>query len=576
MARLFPLKERAMLSERAAWQHRLFSGTGITFVWFLVAGLVAAALPVSGKDKAPKPAEIKVSGYGPLGDLKLKRTLQLLGQPGKKPEILDANFVEDAALVLMSRVERDGHLQPRLTARLTLRDGTQVSYEWLQSIREQPLPRPLAIRKVVFQIHRGVLYYFGKVQINGLSAVPFQRAKAYFVETSSLLNLKATRVYSPDRLQAGISSLIEVLNRRGYENAEVKVGERNQNDRTGQVDITLEVNQGLKSMVRSIREEYFFGGNTNASEVVTVSTNTPFSKFWLQDFAQELRATNYHHGYPDTKVDVSQVRRQTVDDTTEVDLLAQIRSGPQIHLGEVKFSGEKKTKVSVMEHRVHLQEGDLLDRVLVEEARYRLSRLGVFDSVGLTYEPVDETTRNVIYQVKEGKSIDVSLLLGWGSYELLRGGVEVEQNDLFGLAHHARLLLTQSFKASYGEYVYTMPELIGRDIDVFLNASALRREEIDFTREEYGGGFGARKFVKPIESDVTLRYSYQVLNATAPELPFQEGLPSAGVGSVIAEIRHDHVDNPLYPRRGYRLFGNFEIASEYLASDVNYQRLELV
>jgi outer membrane translocation and assembly module TamA len=112
-------------------------------------------------------------------------------------------------------------------------------------------------------------------------------------------------------------------------------------------------------------------------------------------------------------------------------------------------------------------------------------------------------------------------------------------------------------------------------VDVFLNGSALRREEIDFTREEFGGGFGARKYVNVVESDITLRYSYQVLNASTAAVEEQEGRPSANVGAFVLDIKHDKQDNPLYPRRGYKLFGNFELASEYLAGDVNYQRLEL-
>ena len=158
---------------------------------------------------------------------------------------------------------------------------------------------------------------------------------------------------------------------------------------------------------------------------------------------------------------------------------------------------------------------------------------------------------------------------------MLRGGVELQQNNIFGRAHHARLLLTQSFKASYGEYIYTMPEFVGQDVDVFFNGSALRREEIDFTREEFGGGVGARKFMKQIESDVTLRYNYQVLNASAAEFAAERGLTSANVGAIIAEIRHDRRDNPLYPRRGYKVFGTAEVASELLAGEVNYQRLQL-
>jgi hypothetical protein len=36
--------------------------------------------------------------------------------PDKKKPFYDASYVEDAALLLMSRLQRDGHLRPVITA----------------------------------------------------------------------------------------------------------------------------------------------------------------------------------------------------------------------------------------------------------------------------------------------------------------------------------------------------------------------------------------------------------------------------------------------------------------------------
>ena len=53
-----------------------------------------------GAEKPPAAAELKVTGYGLLGNRKLKTMLELMESAGKKPELFDANFVEDAALIL--------------------------------------------------------------------------------------------------------------------------------------------------------------------------------------------------------------------------------------------------------------------------------------------------------------------------------------------------------------------------------------------------------------------------------------------------------------------------------------------
>ena len=544
--------------------------------WFLLWAipLLLGNVPCFGA-KEPEHAELKVSGYGLLGNRKLKRSLELLGQPKKKPVFYNANFIEDSALVLISSLHRDGYLKPQIQAKVVLADGTKVSYDWDRAVRDEPLPRPCNARRVEYRIRKGIRYYFGDIRTEGSELLSEKMVRSYFIEAGSLLRLKRSRIYSPNRLDRGLANIAEVLNRRGYESALVTTGQLAQDDVTGQVDLVISMKPGPRSRVRTIREEFYVHDQPEPERVLILETNRPFSKLWLQDFIQQLRATNYHLGYPDTTVHVTQARREAEGESINVDLLAQVRSGPLVRLGQVKFVGQSRTKPSMLERRVHLNEGAPLDRIAVEEGRYRLARLGIFDTVGLQLEPVDEQTRNAVYELKEGRTIDFSILFGLGSYELLRGGIEVEQNNLFGRAHHARLRLVQSFKASYGEYIYTMPELIGRDIDVFFNGSALRREEIDFTREEFGGGVGVRKYLPEIESDLRVRYNYEVLNAAEIEVAAEEGLTSANVGAVITELRHDRQDNPLYPRKGYKLFGTFEIASEYLAGDVDYQRLEL-
>jgi outer membrane protein assembly factor BamA len=177
--------------------------------------------------------------------------------------------------------------------------------------------------------------------------------------------------------------------------------------------------------------------------------------------------------------------------------------------------------------------------------------------------------------LKEGREVDVSMLFGFGSYELLRLGFEVNQYNIFGRAHHARFRIAQSFKSSSADYLYTMPELIGEDVDVFFNAFGLRREEVSFTREEYGGSVGAKRFLKAISSDFGIRYNYQILNATETDVAEQVGVTEATVGSFVFDLKRDKRDNPLYPRDGYKLYGSLEVASEVLAGDVNFERMEI-
>lgn len=520
-----------------------------------------------------KPAKLEVSGYGVLGNLELKNLLKTFDEKNKQREFYDANFIEDSALILISRISRDGYLQPKITARLTFENGESKTYEWRETIRE-PLPRPINARRVEFVIDEGVFYFFDEINFEGLQAIAEDDARAFFVERGALVKLKQSRVFTPARLARGLSSLGEVLARKGFDQAEATAVQLDKNDKTGAVNVKILVKQGPQFFVRSIRKEIFYGSNA-PPEISIIATNRIFSKFWQQDLAQVLRTTNYHRGYPDTTVEVAEAKREPTNGMVLMDVVARVKSGDPIKFGEVKFVGREKTKEALLKRRVRLKSDKMLDRIQVENGRYRLARLGIFDSVGIRYEQKDERTRDVIYELDEGKEVDVSMLFGFGSYELLRVGFEVNQYNIFGRAHRAKLRVSQSFKTSSADYLYTMPELIGEDVDVFFNAFGLRREEVSFTREEYGGGAGTRTFLKSISSDFGVRYNYQILNAVETEIAEQVGVAEATVGSVTFDLKRDKRDNPLYPQEGYRVFGSFETASEILGGDVNFQRLDV-
>jgi outer membrane protein insertion porin family len=538
--------------------------------WFLV----IAMLFYVGIAHAAKPprAQLRIRGYGPLGNIELRRTILLLANDGKRPPTFDANFIEDAAVILLSRLTEDGFLQPQLTAHVTLTNGTVLTFYWRQAF-DEPLPRPLEARRVEFQVHKGTFFYYSNIEFSGLETLTEKTARTYFYETTALLPLKRHRFYSPQRLRRSIGNLSELFDRQGYRDAKI-TPTVSTNTATGGVSVHIVVEQGLRWIARTARQEIHREDSTNA-QVVVALLGQPYSPLWEQDFTQGIRTNFYHQGYPDTAVQMSTVRRETNNNTIEFDLLATVTTGPKITLGEVRYEGRKKTKVAVLKQRTKLTPGELLDRIQVERARFRISELGVFDSVGLRFDNVDEHTRDAVFELKEGKTLETSMLFSIGTYELLRVGFDVDQHNIWGRAHNARFRITQSFKTTSADYLYTIPQFIGEDVNAFFTASALRRQEIDFLRQEYGGGVGVEKLFRPISLDASSRFNYQLLDASEINVNTNFGLKRAQASGFIFDLKHDKRDNPLYPHSGYRLFGNAEIATDLLGGEVNYERFEV-
>lgn len=535
----------------------------------LLAGLIlSAALTAHAESSA---AELKISGYGFLDNRKLTGLLKLL-LAGEEPEFFDANFIEDSVVVLRSELEREGHLRPEISARVALADGEKQTFRWTNSLSE-PLPRGLRARQVHFRIREGVRYHFRFIEFQGLENMERDTALNYFVNTRGLLKLAENRIYTPGKARGSAGALREALEREGFQNASVTLTNVVRDERRGYVDLTVQVVPGLRSVVRSVRVEEVGAALTNQLPTIQIVTNQPYSRLWLQDFEQRLVRRRYREGYPDAKADIT-VTGSNRSHIVTMDLLARVFPGPQVRVGDIRFGGEQKTKESAMRSRIPFKPGQLLDRTAAEQGRFRLARLGVFDSVGLRYEEAEDGERDVIYEVKEGKELDFTLLAGFGSYELLRGGFIFEQRNVWGLAHNSRVKLVQSFKSSSGDYTYTIPQF-GWGSDVFFNASGLTRDEMDFTREELSSSLGARRRFAPIATDASLRYSYQYLNVADARFVTGFGVPNARVAAVVLDLRHDRRDNPIAPRRGHKIFTSLETASEMLGGEVDYQRGEL-
>ena len=553
---------------------------------WLVLFLAAGAFTAFPAEPKAKPAKIKISGYGVLGNLKLKRLVRVMQSEDLKKPFVDANFIENAGLIIMSRVREDGFLNPTIIADIILEDGRRHMMRWQGTI-DPSLPRPLSAKRVNFKVFEGRRFYFDQLTFTGLEAISEKQARSFFVETDALIPIKASRIFTVSRLKRGLASIREFLERKGFQDARAEAGDIRQDDKTGAVNVRVDIHHGPLYRVRSVRIETFITTTNVPIYVATRRPNQPYSQFWQQDLIQSLKVTNYVGGYADTTVDVRIINREATNafgvpasggptNKIDLDLLATVRTGPQIEVGAVRFAGNKETKTAIMGDRVSLEPGDLLNPALAEKGRSRLARLGVFDSVQLRYDIIDEEKRDVIYDVKEGKSLDFNLLFGFGSYELLRGGFEVEKRNLWGRAHSVRLRAIQSFKSTRGDLLYTMPQFAGEEIDLFLNAFGLRREEIDFIRKEYGGGIGGLKHLPAISSDLSVRYNYQVLEASdVPASVAARSVDNPGVGAIITDFRHDRRDSPIYPTHGYKVFSTFEFASEYLAGDVDYERLEI-
>ena len=535
-------------SSQRRWRFVLWAGLALA-VAVVFRGASAAPAPAP---PAAEPATLEVSGLGWWRDHELRRSLILLlgAQRGTN---LDANAIEDAAVMLVSALGEEGYQKPVVEIAMTSADGA-VQRLTFDANMETAVPRPLAARTVVFRVKPGARWHVDSVEITGLTVLPMKTARAFFRLEAMLFILAKTNAYSPAHVASAAGALLGELHRRGYADAVVQADAAKIDEATGVVALRVTVTEGERWQVAALR----FEGAEAAG--VTLPTATEWiGRAWSAtargNLQEAIRRAYYQKGFPDVVVRIVVESGAVQNGVKPVTVTAQIRPGGPVKIGQVRFGGNAITRESVLRRSAQVQAGAPLDPLALANARYRISRLGVFDQVDLRLAPADGAVRDPVFTLKESQRYEANLLFGYGSYEEVRGGIEFRQVNLFGLAHQSRILLVQSMKSTSGDYTYSVPELFGESIDGAARIFALRRQEVAFQRQEYGASFTLKRPIPWLRAEGTAGYTFQVLRNNDNQLATQATDPEQmNVASVDFGLTGDHRDNPLRPRRGYRWF----------------------
>lgn len=541
--------------------------------WALLALFFCGGVVLHAREgEKAKHATIEIDGLGWWGDRQQRIALdRMLGQ--ERGATLDANAIEDAAFLLLSALQDQGYLKPVIEAELTAPNGERRTIRFDAQL-EATLARPFEAARVRFQVQKGVRYEFANVEIQGLKALKVDSAREYFLGEKALIRRGSTRAYSPAHLRRALDGIENDLHRLGYADATATADDPRINEKSGAVDVVVEVHEGPRWQARSLAVDGAPAGEP--APAVQQFVGQAWSQFWQQDVTSAIREHFLRLGYPDVRVWLTHTTADEHAGSREVSVVAHVRAGELVRIGEIRFEGAKKTSESVLRRRVKSTAGQPLNVVELDEARFRLSRLGVFDTVDLHYDPATGPVRDPVFALREGRELETNLLFGYGSYEQLRGGVELRQFNLFGHAHQTRLLLVQSMKSSRGEYSYTVPELFGESIDGTARVFGLQRQETSFLRQEWGGNVSLSAPVRWIGANASVGYTYQALRSLDNTLETHTAdEQQVTAASVEVNLVRDRRDNPLRPHRGYRWFMQAETASHYFGGSVDYQRVEL-
>jgi outer membrane protein assembly complex protein YaeT len=227
--------------------------------------------------------------------------------------------------------------------------------------------------------------------------------------------------------------------------------------RRGTGEVTLRFREGPRTHVESIA----FEGNSavplaELAREARLAPGAPLAFEKVEETRARILRIYLSRGHLYARVEA----REALDRERHLAALRfVVDEGPQVRIGRIVVTGNRRTRETVVRRALALAEGDVYDPDAVAKSQAALLRLGIFRSVGVRVQDpeVPQETKDVAVEVAERPWATLSQGLGFSIANGPRATVEYGQPNLLGRS----LELTARAKVNYPLDAFR-PDLVGK------------------------------------------------------------------------------------------------------------------
>ena len=309
--------------------------------------------------------------------------------------------------------------------------------------------------------------------------------------------LKGTAVYDPDRMALDRELLRQYYLKNGY--ADVQVTAANAElDRDGSgFFLTYSIEEG---------EQYAFG-DVNVESTVPAIDPTKYKGQLLTETGDTYNAALIDKSVEKLTLAVSQegfafarVRPQATPDPVarRIALNFVIEEGPRVYIERINVSGNTRTKDYVIRREFKVAEGDAYNPLMVDQAKKRLTNLGLFKGVEVKRRPGSAQDRVVLdVELVEQSTGELSFGAGYSTAEGVIGDVSITERNLMGNGQFLRLQLSGSMERLQVNLSFTEPRFLDRNLaagfDLFHKQVNMGNSSSSFLGGTSGYGYESRR-----------------------------------------------------------------------------------
>ncbi len=369
--------------------------------------------------------------------------------------------------------------------------------------------------------------------------------------------------------------------------------ETNYKGKQNDIAVIFHINQGQQWKVMRLQV-------AGAGQLDLSSIREQFSSAEGQPYADVNVASDrnlildyyFSHGFP-----AATFRYATTpgSDAQTVNLVYQISEGPREFVRQAVISGLFRTRPSLVQKRIDIQDGEPLSMVKVNDIARELTNLGIFANVNTGIQDPDGSNRYkyVLYDFDEaarytfniGFGLEVGQFGGTTNNLAEAGGakgtspivsLEVNRLNFLGLGQTISLQTRYSTLEQRESLNYIVPHFLNspnRTLTFTILYDTTQDVQTFRVRREEAAVQTSQRLNRA--STVLLRFAYRrdAPNVTIPALNTAAFTEPVRIGELSASYIQDHRDNPADAHRGFWNTVDTGIAGNFFGSQRNFYRL---
>jgi outer membrane protein insertion porin family len=381
-------------------------------------------------------------------------------------------------------------------------------------------------------------------------------------------------VYAEDK-----EKILAFYRSKGYQQATIVRDSIYYDDSRRRLFIDIEVDEGRQYRVGDLTWE---GNELFTPEQIERHLKVDHGdvfRFSSPELAYLAKSAYYERGYLDTEI----IPRETIRGDS-IDVAFQVFEGEPWRIRRIEFSGNVKTREKVLRRELTLRPGDVFKSTQLQESQRRLYMLGYFKDVQFQQQAIpsvdDDKYLDLTFRVEEQRTGAASMGAGYSDRDKLVGTIGLQIPNFRGMGQN--LDFSWEFGTRREQFLigFTEPWLLDTPTSFSFRIYTLNQQyfdSFDFHRNSVSVRIG-RRLKKPAYSSISLGYELRDERYSDFAQGYDSSSPSFAprtTSSVEMVMRRDTRDLPDFPTNGSVISYTPEVASSFIAGDVDFHRHEL-